>query len=167
MTTPSGRPKSTPRHRTGSTRPRNKQVEGNWKVEDLQHETELKCNGCQRTCKRQIDLTRHIKTHKKPTPTTETFVCLGVPVGEASRGVDRSVGVMHNGWWYVGGCAKSFLRKDACQRHIKSKSSRCTPSEPTPMETMTAHRLWDEWQASSAAADAKFRDIRKRGYSRR
>ena len=161
MTTPSGHPKSTPRHRTGSTRPRNKQVEGIWKIEDLQHETELKCNECQHTSKRQIDLTRHMKTHRA----TEPFVCLGVPVGEARRGVDRSVGVMYGGWWYVGGCAKSFSRKDSCQRHIKN--SRCTPSEPIPMNIMTANRLWDEWQANFAAANAKFRDIRRRGYGRR
>ncbi len=76
---------------------------------------------------RSPDFNRHIDTHS---PKKAQWVCCGVPVFDAeAQGVPKSVvheePFEHEGLPMVGGCKKTFSRRDALGRHLRSNKGRC------------------------------------------
>ena len=91
-----------------------------------------KCPHCpfvQRS-KRSPDLKRHIATHTRPAD-AELWVCCGVPVCDAAEhGVPAeylrtATPFEYKGMLMVGGCKKTFSRRDALQRHLKREKGWC------------------------------------------
>ncbi len=77
---------------------------------------------------RSPDFNRHIATHS-PLKKAQ-WVCCGVPVFDAqAQGVPESVvheePFEHEGLLMVGGCQKTFSRRDALGRHLRSGKGRC------------------------------------------
>ncbi|KAI0760567.1 hypothetical protein C8Q74DRAFT_1319556 [Fomes fomentarius] len=77
--------------------------------------------------RRSPDFKRHIETHS---PKKGQWVCCGVPVFDAqAQGVPESVvheePFEHEGLPMVGGCKKTFSRRDALTRHLDSRKGRC------------------------------------------
>ncbi|KAI0760544.1 hypothetical protein C8Q74DRAFT_1372391 [Fomes fomentarius] len=73
------------------------------------------------------DLNRHIATHS---PEERQWVCCGVPVFDAQeQGMPESVvheePFEHEGLLMVGGCKKTFSRRDALGRHLRSRKGWC------------------------------------------
>ncbi|KAI0760665.1 hypothetical protein C8Q74DRAFT_1451539 [Fomes fomentarius] len=79
--------------------------------------------------KRKPDLKRHIATHTGSEDTT--FVCCGVPVlaadkyGVPDKVLDEQPPWEFEGMLMVGGCRKTFSRKDAYGRHLKAMRGKC------------------------------------------
>jgi hypothetical protein len=76
--------------------------------------------------RRVPDLKRHIRTHMRYAG-PERWVCCGVP---ASRAHEYGVGpsapqTEYNGTLMVGGCQKSFSRRDALKRHLDNTNICC------------------------------------------
>ena len=77
------------------------------------------------------DLKRHVATHKRPGECAPLWVCCGVPLMEArSRGVPEDMlfneeifefGGLH----MVGGCWRTFSRRDAFKRHLRREEGKC------------------------------------------
>ncbi|RPD60260.1 hypothetical protein L226DRAFT_539713 [Lentinus tigrinus ALCF2SS1-7] len=80
--------------------------------------------------RRGPDLRRHIATHTRPAQTPQ-WVCCGVPVFEAvEHGVPEKLVKAGEVWQFegmfmVGGCKKTFSRRDAYRRHLKRETGRC------------------------------------------
>lgn len=77
--------------------------------------------------KRTPDLKRHIDTH---TGSTADWVCCGVPLIDAGEhGVpvetQREAPFEYAGMFMVGGCRKTFSRKDALARHLRTFEGVC------------------------------------------
>ncbi|KAI0366296.1 hypothetical protein BV20DRAFT_659326 [Pilatotrama ljubarskyi] len=76
-------------------------------------------------------LKRHIATHTRPTDAAEQpWVCCGVPLIEAQqRGIPAELllkePVEYEGIFFVGGCWKTFSRRDALGRHLRRNAGRC------------------------------------------
>ncbi|KAI0693508.1 hypothetical protein C8T65DRAFT_585661, partial [Cerioporus squamosus] len=82
--------------------------------------------------RRSPDLRRHIATH-----TTQQWVCCGVPLLDAKEhgvplvdGVPAADGLGETVWQFegtvmVGGCRRTFSRRDAYGRHLKREKGRC------------------------------------------
>ncbi|KAH9902581.1 hypothetical protein C8Q73DRAFT_670866 [Cubamyces lactineus] len=96
-----------------------------------------KCPYCRyvQTNQRKPDLARHINTH---TSTDEEWVCCGVPLGDAELTKDvpaevlRKEPVFYNGLVMVGGCRKTFSRRDALKRHLRTREGVCYGNELAP-----------------------------------
>ncbi|KAI0760677.1 hypothetical protein C8Q74DRAFT_1441247 [Fomes fomentarius] len=78
--------------------------------------------------RRSPDFNRHIATHS-PTEKVQ-WVCCGVPVFDAhAQGVPESViheePFEHEGLPMVGGCKRTFSRRDALSRHLGSRKGLC------------------------------------------
>ncbi|KAI0717029.1 hypothetical protein C8Q76DRAFT_590800, partial [Earliella scabrosa] len=80
--------------------------------------------------RRVPDLKRHIATHTRASNEV-LWVCCGVPVVEAhKRGVPEEVvreepAFEFAGRLMVGGCRKTFSRRDALTRHLRREQGRC------------------------------------------
>ncbi|KAI0760575.1 hypothetical protein C8Q74DRAFT_239950 [Fomes fomentarius] len=77
--------------------------------------------------RRSPDYKRHVETHS---PKKGQWVCCGVPVFDAqAQGVPESMlheePFEHEGLLMVGGCKKTFSRRDALTRHLDSNKGRC------------------------------------------
>ncbi|RDX51654.1 hypothetical protein OH76DRAFT_1346502, partial [Lentinus brumalis] len=82
--------------------------------------------------RRKPDLRRHIAIHRDTTSTQRArWTCCGVPLSDvAKHGVPKRVlrqqpMVIHEGIAMVGGCTKTFSRKDALQRHLRVRKGVC------------------------------------------
>lgn len=90
---------------------------------------EYKCPHCdyvQRN-RRGPDFKRHVETHNAQ---HGDFVCCGVPLADAPgvgvpAAVMGSVPVVYEGIAMVGGCRRSFSRRDALGRHLRRYAGRC------------------------------------------
>ncbi|KAI0717021.1 hypothetical protein C8Q76DRAFT_616902 [Earliella scabrosa] len=87
------------------------------------------CPYIQHNC-RVPDLKRHIATHTRASNEV-LWVCCGVPVVEAhTRGIPEEVvredpAFEFAGRLMVGGCRKTFSRRDALTRHLRREKGRC------------------------------------------
>lgn len=66
---------------------------------------------------------RHIKTHYP-----SKWFCSGVPIEQAdSFALDPAASTMCEslGMWMVGGCGKTFSRRDAYRRHLGRETGSC------------------------------------------
>ena len=87
------------------------------------------CSHVQRN-RRSPDLKRHIATHTRADDDA-SWVCCGVPVIDAlERGVPGASMLEenmyeHNGMFMIGGCRKTFSRKDAYVRHLRREKGKC------------------------------------------
>lgn len=86
------------------------------------------CNYVQRK-RRGPDIRRHIETHKRDAKST-AYMCCGVPLADAAAlGVPAKVRgedpVEYAGIMMVGGCRKTFSRKDALGRHLRKYEGVC------------------------------------------
>ncbi|EIN12933.1 hypothetical protein PUNSTDRAFT_118585 [Punctularia strigosozonata HHB-11173 SS5] len=73
--------------------------------------------------RRRPDLNRHINTHMR----SNNWVCCGVPVAYAAEyGIGPTAKqVEFKGRMRVGGCFKTFSRRDALKRHVDNRSIGC------------------------------------------
>ena len=80
-----------------------------------------KCPHCPfvQKARRKADLDRHVATHAGK----NEFVCRGVRAEKA--GVYEVPVELLEGSEWVGGCGKTFSRRDALARHIKNSAGRC------------------------------------------
>ena len=80
-----------------------------------------KCPHCPfvQKARRKADLDRHVATHTGK----NEFVCRGVRAEKA--GVYEVPVELLDGSEWVGGCGKTFSRRDALARHIKNSAGRC------------------------------------------
>ncbi|KAI0693542.1 hypothetical protein C8T65DRAFT_617082 [Cerioporus squamosus] len=91
-----------------------------------------KCPHCEfvQWNRRGPDFRRHIATHKGNT-TKALYLCCGVPLHEAAEhGVPADIlnqqpAREFEGLWMVGGCRRTFSRKDAYLRHLAHQAGRC------------------------------------------
>ncbi|KAI0717040.1 hypothetical protein C8Q76DRAFT_840245 [Earliella scabrosa] len=79
--------------------------------------------------RRVPDFRRHVRTHTRSADEV-LWACCGVPVGEAlARGVPEDVvreePFEFGGKLMVGGCRKTFSRRDALTRHLRREEGRC------------------------------------------
>ncbi|KAI0689894.1 hypothetical protein C8T65DRAFT_618614 [Cerioporus squamosus] len=80
--------------------------------------------------RRGPDLRRHIATHTRPVQAPQ-WVCCGVPVFDAAeRGVPEKVLKEGELWQFdgifmIGGCRKTFSRRDAYGRHLRREKGVC------------------------------------------
>ncbi|RPD60289.1 hypothetical protein L226DRAFT_272619 [Lentinus tigrinus ALCF2SS1-7] len=81
---------------------------------------------------RKPDLRRHIATHTKPTQSRNArWTCCGVPLTDVGkhevpeRVLHEQPMVVHEGVAMVGGCLKTFTRKDALLRHLRVRKGMC------------------------------------------
>ncbi|KAI0349716.1 hypothetical protein OH77DRAFT_1431752 [Trametes cingulata] len=74
-------------------------------------------------------LRRHIKTHTRPADAEDQpWVCCGVPLVDAQAyAVPQAlrVPVEYEGILVVGGCGKTFSRRDALRRHLRRRAGKC------------------------------------------
>ncbi|KAI0350016.1 hypothetical protein OH77DRAFT_1525165 [Trametes cingulata] len=92
-----------------------------------------KCPYCDHTQRNESpgQLKRHIATHTRPTDAVEQpWVCCGVPLADAEKfGVPAELllkeAVEYEGIFFVGGCWKTFSRRDALVRHLRRKTGVC------------------------------------------
>ncbi len=81
--------------------------------------------------RRSPDLKRHIATHTRLPEEEAQWVCCGVPVFDAhAQGVPKDVvneseAFEYQGLFMVGGCKKTFSRRDALSRHLRREEGRC------------------------------------------
>ncbi|KAI0349568.1 hypothetical protein OH77DRAFT_1525577 [Trametes cingulata] len=81
--------------------------------------------------KRSPDLKRHVGTHTRPTDDAEAlWVCCGVPLIDATEhGVPEKLLLEepfeYEGMFMVGGCRKTFSRRDALTRHLRKYAGEC------------------------------------------
>ncbi|KAJ7677489.1 hypothetical protein B0H17DRAFT_895973, partial [Mycena rosella] len=85
--------------------------------------------GWVQTNERIPDFKRHLKTHQRACDedAQKGWRCKGVPVGEAA---DYGIGAATPtydflGQQRVGGCMKTFSRRDALKRHLDNANVRC------------------------------------------
>ncbi|KAI1784162.1 hypothetical protein LXA43DRAFT_244168 [Ganoderma leucocontextum] len=87
------------------------------------------CTHVQRN-RRSPDLKRHIETHTRGADVAD-WVCCGVPVDNAVElgipaAVLRAAPVFDfEGVLMIGGCRKTFSRRDALKRHLKARNETC------------------------------------------
>lgn len=113
------------------TKPRNPQMHigepgPDGRIPCLRDGDHLRCPGtnlttdkrCTYRCKREMDMRRHMETHRAETD-QKLYFCCGVPVEQAAAyGIEASSPYLWNDLWMVGGCAASFSRKDSLLRHL-------------------------------------------------
>ena len=78
--------------------------------------------------RRSPDFKRHVETHTRPADAL--WVCCGVPLANAAEhcvpdAVARDEVWEFEGMLMVGGCRKTFSRRDAYGRHLKREKGRC------------------------------------------
>ncbi|KAI0674014.1 hypothetical protein C8Q78DRAFT_1020339 [Trametes maxima] len=85
---------------------------------------------------RSPDLARHIATHTRPAdPAEALWVCCGVPVSSPAAvvaGLRDAKPFVYEGMRMVGGCRKTFSRRDALKRHLKNNEGICFGDEFAP-----------------------------------
>jgi hypothetical protein len=84
------------------------------------------CCWVQRNC-RISDLKRHVKTHSRHSEPAD-WVCCGIPVNiahEHKRDPQTEKTYMYKGKLMLGGCMKTFARRDSLKRHTDNKNSNC------------------------------------------
>jgi hypothetical protein len=93
--------------------------------------------GWHQTNQRMPDFRRHLLTHTRSTETDtdKGWWCKGVLVKDAARhGVPKTAAqyLFHNDW-RVGGCLRTFSRRDALKRHLDNPNVSCVgrPCEPS------------------------------------
>lgn len=76
--------------------------------------------------KRTPDLKRHIRTHTRHAK-PEQWVCCGVPLAQAAafEVPPDAAHMEHRGQVMVGGCGKTFSRRDALKRHLDNDNIQC------------------------------------------
>ncbi|KAI1785970.1 hypothetical protein LXA43DRAFT_953147 [Ganoderma leucocontextum] len=80
--------------------------------------------------RRSPDLKRHVATHTR-SDDDASWVCCGVPVIDAPecgvpKGFVREENVYeYKGMFMIGGCRKTFSRKDAYVRHLRRERGKC------------------------------------------
>ena len=96
------------------------------------------CSHVQRN-RRSPDLKRHVATHTR-SDDDASWVCCGVPVIDAlecevPRTSVREENVyVHNGLFMIGGCRKTFSRKDAYVRHLRREKGKCFGDADAPYQ---------------------------------
>ncbi|KAF7298872.1 hypothetical protein MIND_00835100 [Mycena indigotica] len=89
--------------------------------------------------KRIPDFKRHVKTHQREADdqANRGWCCVGVLVGDArhysriSRGAEIYT---HLGQQRIGGCRKTFSRRDALKRHLENSNLKCVSEILAPTE---------------------------------
>ncbi|KAI0754204.1 hypothetical protein C8Q80DRAFT_1071602, partial [Daedaleopsis nitida] len=79
--------------------------------------------------RRSPDFRRHLETHTSPEESSR-WVCCGVPYSHArALGVPEEVvreeAFEFMGMYMVGGCRKTFSRRDALSRHLRRAAGEC------------------------------------------
>ncbi|KAI0763944.1 hypothetical protein BD413DRAFT_483323, partial [Trametes elegans] len=87
--------------------------------------------------KRGPDFRRHVETHAQ----AALWVCCGVPMDDlrAREGVPREVLArppieFEPGLLLVGGCKKTFSRRDSLQRHLRKNEGKCFADDRAPYQ---------------------------------
>ncbi|KAI0763950.1 hypothetical protein BD413DRAFT_483263, partial [Trametes elegans] len=80
------------------------------------------------------DCQRHLDTHA--IPGAQVWICCGIPASEApdppgtrENFFARPVLEFLPGFWLVGGCNKLFSRRDALERHLRTRKGKCLGDE--------------------------------------
>ncbi|KAI0652758.1 hypothetical protein C8Q79DRAFT_939273 [Trametes meyenii] len=85
---------------------------------------------------RKPDLARHIATHTRPAdPAAALWVCCGVPASSpaaAAAGLRDAEPFVYEGMSMVGGCKRTFSRRDALKRHLDYWEGVCFGDEFAP-----------------------------------
>ncbi|KAI0269939.1 hypothetical protein BC834DRAFT_810588, partial [Gloeopeniophorella convolvens] len=81
------------------------------------------CPGCHKVdlWAREADFQRHVKTHDG------RYICCGVKLStsQAAHLTNRSELRYFDGIPFLGGCGRTFSRKDAFQRHLDRAKKQC------------------------------------------
>ncbi|PIL23184.1 hypothetical protein GSI_14493 [Ganoderma sinense ZZ0214-1] len=89
--------------------------------------------------RRMPDLKRHVATHTRADDDA-SWVCCGVPVidvleyGVPGASVREEDVYDHRGMFMVGGCRKTFSRKDAYVRHLRREKGKCFGDADAPYQ---------------------------------
>ncbi|KAI0917321.1 hypothetical protein AcW1_007462 [Taiwanofungus camphoratus] len=119
---------ASPRSPRAGPRPRNIQAPLLFEVATAAAKDSFACPQCPyvQLNRRRPDLTRHIATHFSSADPGK-WTCCGVPVERAAEyGVtDISNPYVYEGQLMVGGCQKTFSRRDALKRHLDNDNISC------------------------------------------
>ncbi|THU79255.1 hypothetical protein K435DRAFT_698247, partial [Dendrothele bispora CBS 962.96] len=83
------------------------------------------------TSRRMPDFQRHVLTHRRPDQrdADSGWWCKGVPVEQRElygNGIPKDAKAYEfRGKWRIGGCLKTFSRRDALGRHLDNVNVRC------------------------------------------
>lgn len=114
----------TPQLAIQKTSPRNLQVPSNTTPLFLDR-NDFQCPYCEhyQSNRRRPDLIKHIKTHLQMQEPDADWVCCGVPMEKAALYKDKDISRVESfgktGMLMVGGCGKTFTRKENYNRHLK------------------------------------------------
>lgn len=85
--------------------------------------------GWRQSNERMPDFKRHLQTHTRPDnhDTTKGWWCKGVRQEEGpAHGIPRTAeAYIFGGVWRVGGCQRTFARRDALKRHLDNVNVAC------------------------------------------
>lgn len=87
--------------------------------------------GWKQTNERMPDFKRHLRTHTRPSDQDQQrgWWCKGVLLSDVQAGYHRvpegSVAFEFQGQWRIGGCVRTFSRRDALKRHLDNCNVRC------------------------------------------
>ncbi|KAH9919858.1 uncharacterized protein B0H18DRAFT_1026489 [Fomitopsis serialis] len=113
--------------RVRTTSPRNKQVGFTSTTQREKHAGWFTCSHCDFLTRRKGDFERHVRTHFALSRGPE-WVCCGVPEEDAPGHAGGSY--EHGGRRMVGGCMKTFSRRDSFLRHLTTKVECLRPANP-------------------------------------